>query len=194
MAASPATWRGRRDFDLTACDIHAEAVAFLRRRLGVRAIRSDACPELFAPARAYDAVLALSFFSHMPLATWARWLVRLTLPLAIGGRLVFTTHGLHSLAHFGDPALPEPGFWFRPDSEQADLPGEDYGQAITAPQFVRAVIATLPWMELAAWHEADWWGHQDTWVLRKRWHAPGPAPARPRLGAPRRVVRRRVRP
>lgn len=157
---------------LTACDIHAGAVGFLRGQFGVRAIASHACPELFVPSRAYDAVLALSFFSHMPLATWARWLVRLSLPLAVGGLLVFTTHGRHSRSHFGDPELPASGFWFRPTSEQSDLPGSEYGQAITTPDFVRAVIASLPWVELEAWHEADWWAHQDTWVLRKRRHGP----------------------
>ena len=83
-------------------------MGFLRRQLGVRAIGSDSCPELFAATGFYAAVLALSFFSHMPLATWARWLVRLTLPLAVGGRLVFTTHGRHSRSHFGDPELPSP--------------------------------------------------------------------------------------
>jgi SAM-dependent methyltransferase len=164
--------------DLTSCDIHPAAVDFLRQEIGVRAIRSAACPELFAPPRAYDAVLALSFFSHMPLATWARWLARLTLPLATGGRLVFTTHGLHSRAHFGDPDLPESGFWFYPASEQADLPVTQYGQAITTPDFVRSVIVTLPWVELESWREAEWWGHQDVWVLRKREPAPGPVPRR----------------
>ena len=177
-----------RGLDLTACDIHDEATGFLRRQLGVRAIPSHACPELFAAPGTYDAVLALSFFSHMPLATWARWLVRLTLPLAVGGRLVFTTHGLHSRPHFGDPDLPESGFWFHPASEQSDLPGTEYGQTITSPDFVRAVIATLPWVDLETWREADWWAHQDTWVLRKRWHAPG------RALPPRRLWRRRRSP
>ena len=181
-------------FDLTACDIHPDALGFLRRFLGVRAIPSDVCPELFAPPAAYEAVLALSFFSHMPLATWARWLVRLTLPLAVGGRLVFTTHGLHSRAHFGNPELPNSGFWFHPASEQSDLPVTDYGQAITSPGFVRAVIATLPWVELETWREADWWGHQDTWVLRKRWQPPGRVLSPSRLGAPRRLWRRRQYP
>jgi SAM-dependent methyltransferase len=176
--------------DLTACDIHDQAIGFLRRQLGVPAIPSHACPELFAPPGAYHAVLALSFFSHMPLATWARWLVRLTLPLAIGGRLVFTTHGLHSRAHFGDPSMPESGFWFHPASEQSDLPVTDYGQTITSPDFVRAVIATLPWMALEAWHEADWWAHQDTWVVRKRSPSPGRA-VPPQLGAPPPRWRRR---
>jgi SAM-dependent methyltransferase len=161
---------------VTACDIHREAVGFLRDEIGVRAIVSDPCPEMFAPAGEYDAVLALSFLSHMPLSTWARWLVCLTRPLVIDGRLVFTTHGLSSRVHFGDPELPESGFWFRPSSEQSDLPGSEYGQTITTPEFVRAVIATLPWMRLDACHAADWWGHQDTWVLRKRWQAPGRLP------------------
>jgi len=158
--------------EVTACDIHPDAIGFLRQHMGVPAIPSDACPELFAAPAAYDAVLALSFFSHMPLTTWARWLVRLTQALVPDGRLVFTTHGLASRVHFGDPELPASGFWFRPVSEQSDLPVSDYGQTITTPDFVRAVIATLPWVSLEASHEADWWGHQDTWVLRRHGAAP----------------------
>jgi SAM-dependent methyltransferase len=165
---------------VTACDIHAEAVTFLRHEIGVRALGSAACPEELSLPRLYDAVLALSFFSHMPLATWARWLVRLSLPLHTGGLLVFTTHGLRSRAHFGDPTLPEPGFWFRPDSEQPDLPAHAYGQTITAPAFVRDVIASIPWVELVSWQEGAWWGHQDAWVLRKRLHLPDQADPRPR--------------
>jgi hypothetical protein len=30
-------------------------------------------------------------------------------------------------------------------------------------------------VELIAWDEAAWWGHQDSWVLRKRLHTPDPA-------------------
>jgi hypothetical protein len=106
--------------------------------------------------------------------------VRLSLPLRVGGMLVFTTHGVLSRPHFGDPKLPETGFWFRPDSEQPDLPGHAYGQTITAPDFVRAVIASIPWVELVSWQEGVWWGHQDAWVLRKRLHVPlrAEAPAR----------------
>jgi hypothetical protein len=158
--------------DLVACDIHAAAVEFLHDALGVRAIASDSCPERFATASCFDAVLALSFFSHMPLATWSRWLVQLTRPLVVGGVLVFTTHGCASRPHFGNPELGDVGFWFRPESEQPDLPGSEYGQSITTPDFVRAVIATLPWVRLELWHEADWWGHQDSWVLRKTEPAP----------------------
>jgi SAM-dependent methyltransferase len=165
---------------VTACDIHAEAVTFLLDALGVPAMPSSMCPEELALPRHYDAVLALSFFSHMPLATWARWLVRLSLPLRQGGVLVFTTHGAQSRRHFGNPTLPETGFWFRPDSEQPDLPSDSYGQTITTPDFVRAVIASMPWMELASWQEAAWWEHQDCWVLRKRRHLPGGADAPPR--------------
>lgn len=182
-----------RGLDLTACDIHSEAVGFLRSRLGAPAIASHACPELFAAPGGFDAVLALSFFSHMPLATWARWLVRLTLPLAVGGRLVFTTHGRHSRSHFGDPDLPDTGFWYRPASEQTDLAVTEYGQTITTPAFVRAVLDTMPWMELAACREADWWGHQDTWLVRKRGPAPEAAAPPPRLAEPPRL-RRRLRP
>src|SRR4029077_2126088 len=83
-----------RRFRLTACDIHAEANDFNALRLGATAMESSPVPEEFrAGSSRFDLVFALSFFSHMPKATWARWLQALFDVLLPGGHLLFTTHG-----------------------------------------------------------------------------------------------------
>jgi hypothetical protein len=153
--------------DLWSCDIHAEAVRFLEDAIGVRALLSSPCPEALHLSRSFDLVFALSFFSHMPITTWARWLVRLVQATTLGGITVFTSHGMASHQVCGEPPIPETGFWFSPHSEQADLPGEQYGATLTTPAFVRAHIATLADVELVECREGYWWGHQDLWVLRR---------------------------
>src|SRR5262249_34695108 len=48
-------------FDLVSCDIHPEAIEFLRNQVGVKAILSAHMPEQFAPPEKYDVVFALPF-------------------------------------------------------------------------------------------------------------------------------------
>ena len=62
------------DYDVVSCDIHPQAVDFLRSRIDVKAIQSMHVPEEFAPVDKFDVVFALSFFSHMPKSSFGRWL------------------------------------------------------------------------------------------------------------------------
>ena len=118
-------------FNLTSCDIHTEAMVFLTQRLGVdKIIPSARTPEDFSCEGKYDVVFALSFFSHMPKNTWGRWLVALYDKVKAGGHLIFTTHGMKSTHHFGNPTIPSDGFWYQSTSEQKDLDASDYGQTI----------------------------------------------------------------
>ena len=155
------------DTNLCACDIHAKAVEFLRDRLFTNALISTSIPEDLTFPMLYDVVFALSFFSHMPIETWERWLRRLSSFTRIGGLFIFTTHGYKSLDHIDDVNIPDTGFWFRPNSEQKDLSAEEYGFTITTPEFVHRAIAKLNTLRLVEWREGFWWGHQDLYVLRK---------------------------
>src|SRR5690606_26332661 len=98
--------------DLTCCDIHPAAHDFVSGALGLESVLSSSVPESLQLPGRYDVVFALSFFSHMPITTWQRWLARLADAVEPGGLLVFTTQGEASRAHFGDPDIPESGFWF----------------------------------------------------------------------------------
>jgi hypothetical protein len=133
--------------DLWACDIHPAAINFLQHNLDARAFLSSPFPEKLEVPQQFDVVFALSFFSHMPIPTWARWLVRLIQTTRSGGFVIFTTHGLKSQPNFG-ANVPPTGFWFVPTSEQSDLPTEQYGQTITTPTFVQTAIASIQGVRL----------------------------------------------
>jgi SAM-dependent methyltransferase len=156
-----------RSIELESCDIHPAALDFLRDEIGVRALPSSRFPEDVSFPHHFDFVFALSFFSHMPIATWTRWLVRLSQCLKPGGVLAFTTHGMASRVLADNPEIPEPGFWFKASSEQADLSGEEYGTSIVTEAFVRKSGQTIASVEMAEVRPAYWWGHQDLYVLRR---------------------------
>jgi hypothetical protein len=61
---------------VTACDIHPQANSFVQG-LGFDTVASASAPEDFNVGRKFDVVFALSFFTHMPRSTWARWLYAL---------------------------------------------------------------------------------------------------------------------
>ncbi len=153
--------------NLWSCDIHPAAVEFLRDEMRVRALLSARLPELLLLPQSFDVVFVLSLFTHLPITTWCRWLLRLTQAARPHGLIIFTTHGRLSREILGNPDVPDLGFWFRPMSEQKDLSGEDYGSTLTTEAFVRKNVLTIPDVELIDWKEGFWWGHQDVYVLRK---------------------------
>ncbi|HEY5705804.1 MAG TPA: class I SAM-dependent methyltransferase [Terrimicrobiaceae bacterium] len=155
-------------FDITSSDIHSEANDFITTQLGGTAIRSSSVPERFDAAAEYDLVFALSFFSHMPKATWQRWLEALFKALRVGGSLIFTTHGATTLRKMlVDVSLDDDGFYFKPESEQDDLEKSEYGTAVTSNRFVIEQVETLDNCELSLIRAGLWWGHQDLYVLSK---------------------------
>lgn len=150
------------------CDIHPQAIEFLEGTLGCVAAESHTEPEKLEIDRLFDVVFALSFFSHMPRSTWLRWLHMLYAHVRPGGYLLFTTQGLETAQkHMGDPEIPADGFWFHPSSEQKDLDVADYGQTIVTEEFVQDQCRYLPRCELVRSLPAFWWGHQDTYAIRK---------------------------
>lgn len=150
-------------WNVTSCDIHPQAVDFLTTDLQIHAVMSTDVPEELAIGE-YDTVFALSFFSHMPLNTWGRWLRALFQGVKSGGLLVFTTHGMTSWENFGRPELAD-GFWFEAISEQHDLEGEIYGSTVTAPSFVVREIYRQLGAPIAEFLSGYWWSHQDLWVV-----------------------------
>jgi SAM-dependent methyltransferase len=152
---------------LVACDIHPQAVSFVRDRIHVEAIGSHPVPEDLHFPDGYDVVFALSFFSHIPDSTFRRWLAALFGAVNPGGILVFTTHGLLSMPLMGNIALNAGGFWFRPSSEQADLDPADYGSTVSSPAYVMNQLAPLEGAQLAEFRRGYWWTHQDVYVVAR---------------------------
>jgi hypothetical protein len=156
------------DISLISCDIHPQAISFLKDEFNVEAILSRSIPEEVHLSALYDAVFALSFFSHMPITTWSRWLVRLFSFVRPGGILIFTTQGPRSLRFLGmEPPPTEFGFRFALSSEQADIPLEEYGQMAMDPGFVVKHIKTLANAEVLDDEVDSWWDHQDVFIVRK---------------------------
>jgi SAM-dependent methyltransferase len=155
-------------FDIISSDIHPAANNFITEKLGGKSIQSTLIPESFDAERQFDLVFALSFFSHMPARTWARWLLALFKILRPGGSLIFTTHGPTSnrKVPFAG-SLDEKGFYFRPESEQGDLDLTEYGITVTSCKFVVEQIEAMENCELRLVRAGLWWDHQDLYVVNK---------------------------
>jgi SAM-dependent methyltransferase len=154
-------------YELTACDIHSQAVEFLEQEIGVNALLSVSDPLLFKTSVRYDVVFALSFFSHMPARTFGLWIKALFGSLANDGILIFTTHGRSAHNDMGCPALQEDGYWFLPSSEQKDLPIDEYGLMISTPRYVINNISKVDNSALIVFEDEFWWGKQNLYIVRK---------------------------
>jgi len=152
---------------ILASDIHPQAIRFIRTKIGVAAVESHVLPECLGIEDVFDVVFVLSLFSHLPDKTWGRWLNTLAARVKPGGILVFTTHG--GASKLLDPqALDREGIWFRPQSDQPDLPWSDYGTTATSFGYVFDKVSQIPGARLVRYHEGIWWchNHQDVYVLR----------------------------
>ncbi len=155
-------------FDVVACDIHPQAVQFLRS-LGLQACESTHMPEDMNLGRQFDVIYAFSFFTHMPRSSWTRWLKALERHLAPNGLLIFSTHGKFSQRLMGVAEVEPDGFFFHAVSEQKDLALAEYGNTVTTFDYVyRQVDVTK--LNLVQFREAGA-GHHDFYILHK--DAPG---------------------
>jgi SAM-dependent methyltransferase len=122
---------------VTVAEIDAGAVKFQEETFRVRGVVSGARPEDFRVEGPFDAILAVSFFSHLPAARFEAWLRRLYDELAPGGMLIFSVHGMDLL-----PGLEmdrASGIVFLPVSETTRLDGVEYGTSYVTLEFVRTV-------------------------------------------------------
>jgi SAM-dependent methyltransferase len=156
--------------NLTACDIHSDAVTFLNKNMGVRAIRSTDDPSDFKPGAEYDFIFVLSLFSHLPDHLFGPWLEKLYSLLAPGGHLMFTTCGETAVAL--NPLLAssmnhDTGITFLSMSDQPDLELADYGTSVVSTEYVRARIARCAGGQLTSFRAGAWWRTQDEWIVTR---------------------------
>jgi SAM-dependent methyltransferase len=154
-----------RGSKIAVAEIDPEAVRFQERTFRVRGFVSTPSAEGFAPAAAFDAITAASFFSHLPARAFEEWIARLYGLLEPGGALVFSTHG-PSLRTA--PADWTSGIVFDSKSETSRLDGDAYGTSWVTSEFVAAAAARASGGEgsLAA-APFGLCGHQDLYVLAK---------------------------
>ncbi len=190
---SPHLHKMRGKYRVLACDTHPQAVAFLENRLGVPSILSHKNPECLAIGRQFEVVFALSFFTHLPDATWGRWLRKLFDLVSEGGLLIFTAHGRSIASIWGNPTLREDGYWFTPQSEQRDLTAKEYGTTISTFPYVFGKLQDADGARLVFYQERHWGDFQDTYVIQKSVAGePLPGAAGPRPAPSARSVNREL--
>jgi SAM-dependent methyltransferase len=119
-------------------DITAAAVEFQQANLGVHGFVSVSDPDALQVKDRFDCILVVSLFTHLPQATFVKWLEKLYGLLAPHGLLIISVHDeyLRGGARSADPA-----FWFEEVSEMDTLSKQDYGTATVNESYVRAAIA-----------------------------------------------------
>lgn len=148
-------------------DVVPSAVEFARNTFSVNGFLSTSVPEEVRWPGKYDLVFVLSLFSHLPRATWSRWLEALYQAVAPGGLLVFSTHGLKA-ADFDHVELDDEGYFFAASSESNAIDQHEYGTTFTSPSFVMARIEETVGTDRLVHHApVHFWNHQDAYVLRK---------------------------
>jgi len=160
--------RHLKHLQLATVDIHADAVEFLNKRIGVHAVRSTQIPENFNPGTLYDFIFVLSFFSHLPDALFGRWLAQLASLLNPAGKLLFTTHGEtagQKIKVLGDALDSSSGYGFLPYSDQPQLESAIYGSSIVTPSYVIRQIYRHTGARLESFFAARWWMLQDEWII-----------------------------
>ena len=144
--------------DIVASDVHGTAMQFVGALMDVRCVLSCNVPALANLEGPYDAIAALSFFSHMPDWTFGLWLAKLAGAIEKGGRLIFTTHGAQ------EATLPG-GHAFRYESEQGDLDPTDYGAMWVTRSYVEECLRKHGIEGKLKHYPNDWFGAQDTYIL-----------------------------
>jgi 2-polyprenyl-3-methyl-5-hydroxy-6-metoxy-1,4-benzoquinol methylase len=152
--------------ETTSCDIHPQAIRFIKEKLGINSILSASKPEEFNPNQRYDAVFALSFFSHMPKNSFGRWLKTLMSLVKPKGYLIFTTHGFESIKFIPKCHFDADGFYFQATSEQKDIATSEYGLTCTQPKYVFSQVFQNVNTTLKFFREGFWWNHQDVFVVK----------------------------
>ena len=164
--------RSMPDVQWTCCDIHPRAVEYVRSQIGLEGILSSSRPEtLDLQGRRFDVVFALSFFSHMPHATFGPWLMRLFDAVSPTGLLIFTTHGEVSARNRRRGGLPvefnEDGLAWYQASDQRDISPSEYGTSYVTFAYVHRLVERLSGASLIRYQQGWWWTHQDLYILRR---------------------------
>ena len=165
---------------ITVAEIDAASVGFQRRTFGVAGVVSTSDPEDLRLDGAFDAVLACSFFSHLPAGRFERWLARLYELVAPGGMLFFSVHGMRLLEEAERRAAGDAGIVFRAASENSRLNTAEYGTSFVSEEFVSAAAARAAAGARLLRFPYGLCGYQDLCVLLRP-----PLPAGPGLLLPR---------
>ena len=152
---------------LTVSDIVPQAMDFLPSQFPLLAVASTHQPEDLVLPRQYQVIFVLSLFSHLPAATWNRWLAKLWAATAPDGLLVFSTHG-QNCADRANVRLNSEGFAFFGGSESTALDQAEYGVSYTSEEFVRRAVRAHAPGAVHTFMPDHFWSQQDAHILRRR--------------------------
>lgn len=165
------------------CDPLADAIAWAGDHLpGIEFSVSPQRPPLDHPGAHFDAIFAISIWSHFDQAAAVAWLKEMHRLVRPGGGLLLTTHGLTSVGLHGRvgarvdwqleeivAALCERGFWFANEfgpSGDSGLVDPEWGSTFLLPEWLLRQ-ATPAW-SLALFEPGCVEGNQDLYVLVRR--------------------------
>ncbi|MBD2313293.1 sulfotransferase [Desertifilum sp. FACHB-1129] len=118
-------------------DIYPEAVKFQTEEFGVQGVYSTSQPQDYPTLRQFDCILASSFFSHIPEATFKPWLEKLLGFLDAQGLLIFSVHDIRLAPN------SQGEFQFIPESESQSLAGEEYGTTYVSEAYLQQLLAEI---------------------------------------------------
>ena len=118
--------------DLCASEIQADALDFIRTRLGIPVLQSAVHPDDFACGGGFDLIWVASLFSHLPAGLFEPWLAKLLSLLSPGGILCFSTKPM--AGGEGD------GFEYVGTSEVTPLGPEVYGTTHVTGDYVGRMV------------------------------------------------------
>ncbi len=160
---------GDRGWRLHGCDVNAPAVAWSASAFpGIAFAVNAEEPPLPYPPSSFDAIYAVSVFTHFDRAAQLAWMSEMARCLADGGLLLVTTMGPHALGGFPNLASPErrarlaeEGFDFVPGGSSFN----DNGAFHTAEGLARLAGEVF---HLESWKSGGLDGFQDLAVLIRR--------------------------
>lgn len=143
------------DLEWHGCDPIPDAIDWASRNLpGIEFARSPERPPLPYDADAFDAVFAISIWSHFSEAAALDWFAEMRRIIRPGGRLLVTTHGEQTIVHTAREglrsdeqlsevrdALARDGFWYAAEFGEAGDHGvanPDWGTAFLSAEWVLA--------------------------------------------------------
>jgi len=127
--------------NLWISDIYAPAVQFQTEQFGVQGIVSTTYPQDYPIQKSFDAILACSFFSHLPETTFLTWLQKLYSLLSPQGILMFSVHDRDLFPpHL---AISPSDILFIPNSESRSLDVNEYGTSYVGESFVAQSLKTI---------------------------------------------------
>jgi SAM-dependent methyltransferase len=170
------------EVEWTACDPNEPAILWAQDNLpGIEFYVNAQQPPLPVEQGSLDLVYAISIWSHFAPELGLRWFDEMRRVIRPGGQLVFTTHGIQSLAFSVDGgfrpaeqadgilrALDSRGWWYAAEfDDQPDwgVVYADWGTAFVTPEWILTKLCPL-WrvLEFAPGRNLE---NQDVYVLER---------------------------